>query len=107
LKLQQSATTKNPSKFYAIFGEKEANNRGDTILHFIAIHGNATALKLLIEERSLSSRDLRIKNKNGDTALHEATRFGRLEIGNMMVNLDSEIVLERNNKGETPYFMRP
>ncbi|CAN4119029.1 unnamed protein product [Withania somnifera] len=81
------------------------NNRGDTILHFIAIHGNASALKLLIKERPVSSCDLRIKNKTGNTALHEAARFGRLEIVKMLVSLESEIVSERNNKGETPIYV--
>ncbi|XP_055836199.1 protein ACCELERATED CELL DEATH 6-like isoform X2 [Solanum dulcamara] len=81
------------------------DNRGDTILHFIAIHDNVSVVKLLIEEGLVSSRDLRIKNKNGNTALHEAAKLGRLEIVKVLVSLDSEIVLERNKKGETPIYV--
>lgn len=81
------------------------DNRGDTILHFIAIHDNVSAIKLLIEEGLVSSRDLRIQNKNGNTALHEAAKLGRLEIVKVLVSLDSEIVLERNKKGETPIYV--
>ncbi|XP_015160346.1 ankyrin-3-like isoform X2 [Solanum tuberosum] len=81
------------------------DNRGDTILHFIAIHGNVSALKLLIEERPISGQDLKIQNKDGNTALHEAARFGRLEIVKVMVSLDSEILFERNSKGETPIYV--
>lgn len=81
------------------------NNQGDTILHFIAIHDNVSALKLLIEERLVNSRDLRVKNKSGNTVLHEAAKFGRLEIVKALVSLDSELILERNNNGETPIYV--
>ncbi|XP_059315349.1 protein ACCELERATED CELL DEATH 6-like isoform X2 [Lycium ferocissimum] len=81
------------------------NNGGDTILHFLAVHGNATALKLLSEERPFSSEDLRTKNNNGNTALHEAARFGQKEIVEIMLNLDSGLVSERNSKGETPIYV--
>ncbi|KAG5578546.1 hypothetical protein H5410_058680 [Solanum commersonii] len=81
------------------------DNRGDTILHFIAIHGNVSALKLLIEERPVSGQDLKIQNKDGNTALHEAARFGQLKIVKVMVSLDSEILFERNSKGETPIYV--
>ncbi|KAF3644352.1 putative nitrate excretion transporter 2-like, partial [Capsicum annuum] len=91
--------------FWREEGASPIDNRDDTILHFIAIHGNASALKLLIEERPVSNQDLRIKNNNGNTVLHEAARFGRLEIVKVLVSLDSEIVLERNNKGETPIYV--
>ncbi|KAK4358776.1 hypothetical protein RND71_021005 [Anisodus tanguticus] len=81
------------------------DNRGDTLLHFLAIHGNVNALKLLSEERPMSSQDLGIKNKDGNTALHEAARFGRTQIVEMMLRLENGLVLERNNKGETPIYV--
>ncbi|XP_060170198.1 uncharacterized protein LOC132600814 isoform X2 [Lycium barbarum] len=81
------------------------NNRGDTILHFLAVHQNTIALKSLIEEGSLSSEDLRTKNNNGNTALHEAARFGRRQIVKIMLSLESGLVLERNSKGETPIYV--
>ncbi|OIT20389.1 hypothetical protein A4A49_38125 [Nicotiana attenuata] len=81
------------------------DNRGDTILHFIAIHGNVRVFRLILEERPVSSEDLRVKNKNGDTPLHEAARFGRKEIVKIMLNLKRDLVLERNNSGETPIYV--
>lgn len=81
------------------------DNRGDTILHFIAIHGNVRAFQLILEERPVSSEDLRVKNKNGDTPLHEAARFGRKKIVEMMLSLKRDLVLERNNWGETPIYV--
>ncbi|XP_009621919.1 uncharacterized protein LOC107789043 [Nicotiana tabacum] len=81
------------------------DNRSDTILHFIAIHGNVRAFRLIIDERPVSSEDLRVKNKNGDTPLHEAARFGRKKIVEMMLSLKRDLVLERNNWGETPIYV--
>nr|XP_009784815.1 PREDICTED: ankyrin repeat-containing protein At3g12360-like [Nicotiana sylvestris] len=81
------------------------DNRGDTILHFIAIHGNVRAFQLILEERPVSSEDLRVKNKNGDTPLHEAARFGLKKIVEMMLRLKTDLVLERNNSGETPIYV--
>ncbi|MCD7463956.1 hypothetical protein HAX54_051768 [Datura stramonium] len=81
------------------------NNRGDTILHFLSIQGNVAALRLLVEERLVSSEDLKIKNKNGDTPLHEAARFGRKDVLKMILSLERDLVLMRNNLGETPLYV--
>ncbi|XP_049379707.1 uncharacterized protein LOC125844436 [Solanum stenotomum] len=83
------------------------DNRGDTILHFIAIHGNVSALKLLIEERPISGQDLKIQNKDGNTALHEAARFGRLEIVKVMpegVGLHHTLIFIPNFKDKILIF---
>ncbi|XP_059311410.1 ankyrin repeat-containing protein ITN1-like isoform X2 [Lycium ferocissimum] len=81
------------------------NNRGDSILHFLAIGGNVDALRLLIEERLMSSEDLKIKNKNGDTPLHEAARFGRKGVLELILSSGGDLVLMRNNLGETPVYV--
>ncbi|XP_052171858.1 uncharacterized protein LOC127787853 isoform X5 [Diospyros lotus] len=83
------------------FGE-----RGNTILHFLAMHGNTVALKELDDKKLiLRGQDLWKANHHGDTPIHEAVRFGKVEFVKKMLELDGNLVSSRNLKGETPLYV--
>ncbi|XP_052175452.1 uncharacterized protein LOC127790193 [Diospyros lotus] len=78
---------------------------GNTILHFLAIDGNASAFKQLFEDGLLTSEMLKNGNLRGDTTLHEAARFGRCNVVEIMLEKDEGLALERNSLGETPLYV--
>ncbi|XP_027080226.1 uncharacterized protein [Coffea arabica] len=78
---------------------------GDTVLHFLAIHGNAAAFELLLQDGLVTSETLKAKNVNGDTALHEAARFGHKDVAEIMLRTENDLVSESNKLGETPLFV--
>ncbi|KAL3518312.1 hypothetical protein ACH5RR_020901 [Cinchona calisaya] len=57
------------------------------------------------EEGLVTNENLRIKIVNGDTALHEAARFGKKPVAQIMLRREKEILFERNNFGETPLYV--
>ncbi|KAL3518314.1 hypothetical protein ACH5RR_020903 [Cinchona calisaya] len=91
--------------FWREEGVKPLDKRGDTVLHFLAIYGNVAAFTLLLEEGLVNNENLKTKNVKGDTALHEATRFGQKCIAEIMLSREKELVFESNNLGETPLFI--
>ncbi|KAL3518318.1 hypothetical protein ACH5RR_020907 [Cinchona calisaya] len=86
-------------------GVKPLDKRGDTVLHFLAIYGNVAAFTLLLEEGLVINENLKTKNVNGDTALHEAARFGKKRVAEIVLSREKELVFDRNNLGETPLFI--
>lgn len=64
--------------FWKEEGVSPIDNRGDTILHFLAVNGNVAGFEIL--EPNLSVQDLETRNNSGDTPLHEAARFGNVEM---------------------------
>ncbi|KAE9447809.1 hypothetical protein C3L33_20282, partial [Rhododendron williamsianum] len=87
------------------------DGQGSTILHFLAACGNATAFRELFEggllrrsNRGSGGGELRKWNWRGDTVLHEAARFGRLNVVEIIMEMEIEMVSERNALGETPLF---
>ncbi|XP_058216989.1 uncharacterized protein LOC131327881 [Rhododendron vialii] len=85
--------------------------QGNTILHFLAADGNATAFRELFEgcllrrsNRGGCGGELRTRNWSGDTVLHEAARLGRLNVVEVIMEREIELVSERNALGETPLF---
>ncbi|XP_027155003.1 ankyrin repeat domain-containing protein 65-like [Coffea eugenioides] len=64
---------------------------GDTVLHFLAIHGNAAAFELLLQDGLVTSETLKAKNVNGDTALHEAARFGHKDVAEIMLRTENDL----------------
>ncbi|MCE0481063.1 hypothetical protein HAX54_038460 [Datura stramonium] len=89
--------------FWREEGVTPIDNRGDTILHFLAIHGNVAGFEIL--DPNLSIKDLEIKNNSGDTPLHEAARFGKKNVVEMILRIEKNLVFVKNNLGETPLYV--
>ncbi|GFY84712.1 hypothetical protein Acr_03g0014860 [Actinidia rufa] len=66
--------------------------------------GNAIALKELFECDLLTYQDLRSGNSRGDTALHEAARFGKRNVVEMILERAIELLSARNHLGETAIY---
>ncbi|XP_052171854.1 uncharacterized protein LOC127787853 isoform X1 [Diospyros lotus] len=87
-------------------GSLPVDERRNTILHFLGMHGNTAVLKELDDKRLiLPSQDLWKANHRGDTPIHEAVRFGNDEFVQKMLELDMNLVSTRNLKGETPLYV--
>ncbi|XP_027096615.2 uncharacterized protein [Coffea arabica] len=91
--------------FWREEGVKPLDKFGDTVLHFLAIHGNVDAFRLLLQDGLVTSGNLKAKNVNGDAALHEAARFGHKDVAEIMLRTEKDLVSERNKRGETPLFV--
>lgn len=86
--------------------------QGNTILHFLAAGGNATAFRELFEGGLLTRRTnggsggelIRTRNWRGDTVLHEAARFGKVNVVEIILDREKELVLEPNALGEAPLY---
>lgn len=85
-------------EFWREEGVSPMDNRGDTILHFLAIHGNLAGFEILYS--NLSIKDLETRNSNGDTPLHEAAKFGKKDVVEMILKKEKDLVFVRNNLGE-------
>ncbi|CAL5394537.1 unnamed protein product [Camellia sinensis] len=81
------------------------DERRNTVLHFIAIYGNAVAIKKLLREGLLTIDELKKGNANGDTTLHEAVRYGRMEVVQPLIEKETSLIFERNKSGETPLYL--
>ncbi|KAH0637577.1 hypothetical protein KY290_037925 [Solanum tuberosum] len=90
-------------EFWREEGVSPMDNRGDTILHFLAIHGNLAGFEILYS--NLSIKDLETRNSNGDTPLHEAAKFGKKDVVEMILKKEKDLVFVRNNLGETPLYV--
>ncbi|KAH7841992.1 hypothetical protein Vadar_000279 [Vaccinium darrowii] len=86
-------------------GPEPIDKRGDTVLHLLATNGNKIALQSLLRAGLLSNDLLMTKNKQGNTALHEAVRFGHKEVAEIMLRTQPELVSLRNNAEETPLYL--
>ncbi|CDP05501.1 unnamed protein product [Coffea canephora] len=91
--------------FWREEGVKPLDKCGDTVLHFLAIYGNVAAFRLLLQDGLVTSENLKAKNVNGDTALHEAARFGHKDVAEIMLRTEKDLAYERNKLGETPLFV--
>lgn len=61
--------------------------------------GHVTVVELFTERDSTA---LKVKNADGDTALHLAASGGYLEVVEKLLETDSELVNAQNSKGRTP-----
>ncbi|XP_028055053.1 E3 ubiquitin-protein ligase MIB2-like [Camellia sinensis] len=108
-KAYQFASEKTPesSSFFCDFLRENMNgaisidNRGDTVLHLLAIHGNVDVMESLV----LTNELLMKKNMNGNTALHEAARFGQAGVAKIMLRKKQYLVMEQNESRETPLYL--
>ncbi|MCE0481064.1 hypothetical protein HAX54_038461 [Datura stramonium] len=89
-------------EFWKEEGVSPIDNRGDTILHFLAVNGNVTGLEIL---DPLSVKDLETRNNSGDTPLHEAVRFGKKDMVERILRIEKDLVFVQNNLGETPLYV--
>lgn len=85
-------------EFWREEGVAPMDNRGDTILHFLAIHGNLAGFEIL--DPDLSIEDLETTNSNGDTPLHEAAKFGKKDVVEMILKKEKDLIFVRNNLGK-------
>ncbi|GMP86455.1 hypothetical protein CsSME_00039228 [Camellia sinensis var. sinensis] len=85
-------------------GVQSIDARGNTLLHFLAMYGNLSAFKMLLGDGILTNEDLTKGNKKGDTALHEAAKFGQKEIVEVLLEYERDLVVVSNNSKETPLF---
>ncbi|XP_058220948.1 uncharacterized protein LOC131331127 [Rhododendron vialii] len=87
---------------------------GNTILHFLAMYGNAFVIQKLIDDDNgnnnssnssiVKCEDLFGRNDKGNTPLHEAARFGRKSVVEILLRKQQSLVRERNRLGETPIY---
>ncbi|XP_052174629.1 uncharacterized protein LOC127789715 [Diospyros lotus] len=84
----------------------EVDVQGNTIVHFLARSGRASALRELLEDGLLTShQQLMQVNLRGDTALHEAARFGQRNAAEIMLTKNPNLASSRNDLGETPLYV--
>lgn len=104
------------------------NIKGETALHIAARHGHVAAVKVLLEfakvaqshgdhidelENGMVRGDdneqisvlLRMKSNKNDTALHEAARYNRLGVVQVLTQEDPDFPYSANEAGETPLYL--
>uniref|UniRef100_A0A5B6Z3L2 Uncharacterized protein n=1 Tax=Davidia involucrata TaxID=16924 RepID=A0A5B6Z3L2_DAVIN len=95
------------------------NSKGETPLHIAAREGHTDVAQSLIEyakaaqgrEEELESvvvmakEMLRMRNKDGDTALHEAVRNNHLDVVKLLTQEDPEFSHPTNNAEESPLYL--
>ncbi|XP_052176276.1 uncharacterized protein LOC127790701 isoform X1 [Diospyros lotus] len=78
---------------------------GNTVLHFLAIDGDPVPFRELFKDGLPTIQMLKKGNFRGDTPLHQAASFGRLNVVKIIMERDPELALVRNNLGETPPYV--
>ncbi|XP_052176578.1 uncharacterized protein LOC127790889 [Diospyros lotus] len=83
----------------------EVDVQGNTIVHFLAMSGRASALEKLLQDGPLTSQQLMQLNHRCETALHGAARFGKRNAAEIMLKKNRNLAFVRNNLGETPLYV--
>ncbi|XP_031275935.1 ankyrin repeat-containing protein At2g01680-like [Pistacia vera] len=97
----------------------QVNANGDTPLHVAARYGHSGIVKVLIERAKSQNDDLesglgaegskqlmlRMSNKKGNSALHEAVRNDHIDVVKILTKEDQEFSHYANDLGETPLFI--
>ncbi|KAK2641591.1 hypothetical protein Ddye_023354 [Dipteronia dyeriana] len=101
---------------------RKVNSKGETLLHMAARYGHADVAKFLLEECkknplkkndddpesgiTITSRMLEtLSHETKDTALHEAVRYGHLDVVKLLTEEDGEFPYDANTAGETPLYL--
>ena len=77
------------------------SDTGDTPLHSAAISGNVSLVSFLLDCQS----DPMKRNKEGNTALHEACKWGYLEIAERLIHAELSAINARNQMKESPLHL--
>ncbi|XP_010038674.2 protein ACCELERATED CELL DEATH 6 [Eucalyptus grandis] len=86
----------------------EENCRGDTALHLAARAGRAPAARVLIGrasdvgERERRRNLVQVRNRRGNTPLHEAVMNDHLEVVEILIGEDLQPVYWKNKEGKCP-----
>ncbi|KAK7840803.1 ankyrin-1 [Quercus suber] len=127
ISLQQKVKLRCPSLL------RQNNVKGETPLHIAARYGHAPIVEVLIERAKSLQEDLesevkvpiesalqpelesgvdkavkkmlKMKNKENETAMHEAVRNNHLEVVKLLVENGKDISYSANDAGETPLYM--
>ncbi|KAK3018820.1 hypothetical protein RJ639_003052 [Escallonia herrerae] len=91
--------------FWREQGAEPIDERGNTVLHFLAIYSNVDAFTKLIRHGLANGDQLKKQNDKGNTALHEAARFGQKDVAEIMLRSERDLVSLSNNLGETPLYI--
>ncbi|XP_022722163.1 ankyrin repeat-containing protein At5g02620-like [Durio zibethinus] len=98
----------------------QPNANREIPLHIAARHGHSDIVKLLIEranvgqhedperglEASRTRQMVRMRDKEENTAFHEAARYGHLDVLRLLVKeVDPDFALSANTSGETPLYL--
>ncbi|CAK9169117.1 unnamed protein product [Ilex paraguariensis] len=104
-----SEDTAESLEFFCNFWRDEGavpiDQRGDTVLHLLAIKGKVAALGYLLRADHLLDDMLLRKHANSNTALHEGARSGQKVVAEIMVTKKPDLVFQRNDLNETPLFL--
>ncbi|KAE9457106.1 hypothetical protein C3L33_10991, partial [Rhododendron williamsianum] len=102
-------------EFWIREGAVPLDTGGNTILHFLAMYGNAFVIQKLVDDDENSNKssssgivkceDLLWRNDMGNTPLHEAARFGRKSVVEILLRKQESLARERNSLGETPVYV--
>ncbi|KAF3456873.1 hypothetical protein FNV43_RR01527 [Rhamnella rubrinervis] len=97
----------------------QLNDQEETALHIAAKRGDLRMVEALLESakkdhknydtevEGKSAREWLIKkmSKKKDTALHEAVKYNRLTVVNILINEDPDFEYSANEYGETPLYL--
>ena len=84
------------------------NLKGDTPVHLAAREGHLLVLRALMDVESGIGAEkamLRLTNKGGDIALHEAVRYNHSKVVKFLIMEDPEFAYGENIDGGTPLYM--
>ena len=99
---------------------QKKNNKEETPLHMAAREGLTEIVKALVDQvkplqdddedlesgKKLAVRKMvGMRNEEGNTTLHEAVRYRRLDVVKWLIGEDPEFEYRSNKAGETPLYM--
>ncbi|KAK9282803.1 hypothetical protein L1049_011025 [Liquidambar formosana] len=96
---------------------RQANAKGETLLHIAARYGRSKTVKLLLERaKDLREEELEagvgptqqmvsLTNKEKDTALHDAVRFNHADVVEILIKEDRDFSYPANDADETPLYL--
>ncbi|KAF7141252.1 hypothetical protein RHSIM_Rhsim06G0042700 [Rhododendron simsii] len=107
---RRSSSFETVRNFWIQEGAIPLDTGGNTILHFLAMYGNAFVIQKLVDDENgnnsiVKCEDLLGRNDKGNTPLHEATRFGRKSVVEILLRKQESLVWQHNGLGETPIYV--
>ncbi|KAL8510988.1 hypothetical protein ACS0TY_017708 [Phlomoides rotata] len=81
----------------------EKNAKGDIPLHIAARAGDSLLVTLLVNS-DFKEGGLGERNEEGNTALHEALKYGHEEVARILINKNPDMTYSTNKKGKSLYL---